>query len=117
MAAVAVLIVDVPSRSLVWVQSEVGVATPAFHFTTESREQEDNAKNYESKRKCESARHSVFTISKGRRSIRAGKTHTYFWLTALSMMLSMTSFTRFPGTLKLLVRIENAIGSPLAVVA
>ena len=41
----------------------------------------------------------------------------YFEFTAATTMLSITSFTRFPGKLWLLLRTENASRSPFAVTA
>ena len=97
MAAVAVLIVNVPSGNLLRIESKFGVAFAALDFATRQSKKNHARENYKDK--------------------AATLAHFFAALTAASTMLSIASFTRFPGALRLFDMIENASNSPFAVTA
>jgi hypothetical protein len=95
MTSVAMLIVDVATRCLLRSQPKLGVASPALDFATGKRE---------------TKKHQAAALE----SSAPNRNH-FLEFAAASTMLSITSFKRFAGKLKLLVKIENAICSPFAV--
>ena len=95
MTSVAILIVNVPSGGLLRIQPKFGIAPSAFDFATG---------------KGETKKHQAAALESS-----APDGNHFLEFAAASTMLSITSFKRFEGKLKLLVRIENAICSPFAV--
>ena len=102
MAAIAILIVDVPPRSLLRIEPKLGITLAALSRATETPNEQNDREAPE---------------SIGSNEHLMDLEDFYFEFTAASTMLSITSLMRLPVTLRLLVRIENASFSPLAVTA